>query len=913
MKRCPRCATALEHDLSACPACGLSVGDVSAETEVLPADPQSDTPTRLETDSKKSNTPITTTGGSGRFVAGTVLAGRYRVVGLIGKGGMGEVYKAEDLELEQTVALKFLPEELAKNEELLRRFRGEVRNARQVSHANVCRVFDIGETEGLYYLTMEYIDGDDLSMLLKRIGRFPSDRAVEVSRQICMGLAAIHKAGILHRDLKPANIIIDSKGEARITDFGIAGLEDQVQGLESRIGTPAYMSPEQADGKELTKQSDIYSLGLLLYEIFTGKQAYEGDSVQELRVKHATTTPKDPSDIVAGIDPIVEKVINRCLEKDPHNRPDSALRVAMSLPGGDPLQVALEAGETPTPEMVAAAPMEGALSRGLGLVLTVVFIGLSVGMLYVQSIYLETVTAPLTKPPEVLEERAREIAARLGYKDPPADFTSGFDRDHSIQEYADKQPDREAFWAKFRTGQPAFFRFDYRQSPKPLIPMDEDGEVTAQDPPMLEPGMIRMELDTTGRLMRFTAVPIAPETLPGPKSETDWAIAFEMAGLNIADFVLADPEGIPVYFADEIVAWQGPLTGNPDIQTTVLGNALRGRVTAFEIRAPWSASTLPTVEREEAGQNSVRDIVGLTIFVIVVIVLLAALALVRHNLKKGRGDVKGALKLFAFTFVTFTFGVVILTHKVGMPTEDMPRFVSIVAMNLLVPLTLLVLYLAIEPVARKRFPELLVSWNRLLAGRFTDPLIGRDVLIGLSVGVAMAWFVEMLKALLAKAGFGQLEPFHWAQINNLDALHGVDVVMIVRLFDLVGFLAFSIFLLFWFLFLSLLLKRRYWAVAVTVLIVSAPGIGAAFAGHYIDLLEVGILSAVTMLCLVRFGLVTTWMIAFAIPRTDLYTFDSGKYFATTTLFIIGFQAALAIGAFLIATKGQPWFKRDLLE
>ncbi len=157
----------------------------------------------------------------------------------------------------------------------LARFRGEVRTARQVSHPNVCRVFDIGEIEGVYYLSMEYVDGDDLSQLLRRIGHFASDKAVEISRQICYGLQAIHNAGILHRDLKPANIIIDSQGKTRITDFGIAGLEKDVQGAESRIGTPAYMSPEQIAGKEVTTQSDIYSLGLLLYEIFTGEQAIE--------------------------------------------------------------------------------------------------------------------------------------------------------------------------------------------------------------------------------------------------------------------------------------------------------------------------------------------------------------------------------------------------------------------------------------------------------------------------------------------------------------------------------------------------------------------------------------------------------------------------------------------------------------
>ena len=178
---------------------------------------------------------------------------RYRIIGLIGKGGMGEVYKAEDLKLNQTVALKFLPENLEKNEAALNRFIGEVRTARQVSHPNVCRVFDIGDINGKHFLSMEYVDGDDLSSLLRRIGRLPSDKAVEISRQICLGLHAIHDAGILHRDLKPANIIIDSKGKARITDFGIAGLEADISKEEIRVGTPAYMSPEQITGKKLQR------------------------------------------------------------------------------------------------------------------------------------------------------------------------------------------------------------------------------------------------------------------------------------------------------------------------------------------------------------------------------------------------------------------------------------------------------------------------------------------------------------------------------------------------------------------------------------------------------------------------------------------------------------------------------------
>jgi len=163
-----------------------------------------------------------------KFVAGTVLANRYRIIGLLGKGGMGEVFKAEDIKLNQTVALKFLPDKLEKDKAALERFHAEVRTARQVSHPNVCRVFDIGEIDGRHFISMEFIDGDDLSSLLRRIGRLPSDKAVEIARQLCFGLAAIHDAGILHRDLKPANVIIDSRGKARITDFGIAGIEEEL-------------------------------------------------------------------------------------------------------------------------------------------------------------------------------------------------------------------------------------------------------------------------------------------------------------------------------------------------------------------------------------------------------------------------------------------------------------------------------------------------------------------------------------------------------------------------------------------------------------------------------------------------------------------------------------------------------------
>src|SRR3954447_13159550 len=179
----------------------------------------------------------------GRFVPGTLLGGRYRLIGLIGEGGMGEVYRATDLPLGQSVALKFLPEAAAGNTRLLERFHGEVRVARQVSHPNVCRVYDIGEIEGVPFISMEYVDGEDLSTLLQRIGRLPADKALDTARKVCAGLAAAHARGVIHRDLKPQNIMMNRRGEILIMDFGLAAIADHLEGMEARNGTPGYMSP----------------------------------------------------------------------------------------------------------------------------------------------------------------------------------------------------------------------------------------------------------------------------------------------------------------------------------------------------------------------------------------------------------------------------------------------------------------------------------------------------------------------------------------------------------------------------------------------------------------------------------------------------------------------------------------------
>src|SRR2546428_4767569 len=168
------------------------------------------------------------------FAPGTLLAGRYRIVGLLGRGGMGEVYRADDLKLRRPVALKFLPQGLEREPVRLSRFLNEVRLALKVTHPNVCRVHDIGEADGQHFLSMEYVDGEDLASLLRRIGHLPKEKAIQIARQLCAGLSAAHEMGVLHRDLKPANVMIDGRGRTRITDFGLAALADGIGGQGSR-------------------------------------------------------------------------------------------------------------------------------------------------------------------------------------------------------------------------------------------------------------------------------------------------------------------------------------------------------------------------------------------------------------------------------------------------------------------------------------------------------------------------------------------------------------------------------------------------------------------------------------------------------------------------------------------------------
>ncbi|MDH5743818.1 MAG: protein kinase [Candidatus Aminicenantes bacterium] len=262
---------------------------------------------------------------------GSTFTGRYQVIEEIGKGGMGQVYKVFDSEIKEKIALKLLRPEIASDETTIERFRQELKLARKITHHNVCRMYDLGKEEATYYITMEFVDGEDLKSFLRKSGQIPIKKAISIAKQICEGLAIAHKFRFVHRDLKPQNIMIDKDANAKIMDFGIArSIEARgITGTGFMIGTPDYMSPEQAEAKQVDQRSDIYSLGVVLFEMTTGKVPFEGDTPFSIALQHKSKLPPNPKDLNSQISDDLSQIILKCLEKEKEKRyqeVDSLLR-----------------------------------------------------------------------------------------------------------------------------------------------------------------------------------------------------------------------------------------------------------------------------------------------------------------------------------------------------------------------------------------------------------------------------------------------------------------------------------------------------------------------------------------------------------------------------------------------------------
>jgi tetratricopeptide (TPR) repeat protein len=308
---------------------------------------------------------------------GTTLADRYEIIEELGKGGMGTVYRVEDTKIGQDIALKLIKPEIASDKKTIERFRNELKTTRMISHRNVCRMFDLGDSEGTYFITMEYIPGEDLKSFIRRVGQLPSGKAISIAKQVCEGLAEAHRLGVVHRDLKASNIMIDKEGNARIMDFGIAR-SIRAKGLTGEgiiIGTPEYMSPEQAEAKEIDHRSDIYSVGVILYEMVTGQPPFEGDTPLSIAMKHKGEIPKDPKELNPQIPEDFNSLILKCLEKDKDKRYQSAEELDDKL---SHLEIGLPTTEKTVPRIKPLTSREITVTFGIKKLLIPAFVVIAI-------------------------------------------------------------------------------------------------------------------------------------------------------------------------------------------------------------------------------------------------------------------------------------------------------------------------------------------------------------------------------------------------------------------------------------------------------------------------------------------------------------------------------------------------------
>jgi len=879
MARCRTCSAENPDRNGFCGGCGAALGSGSQmPTAAMP-------PAKTPTPSSSFD--------EGRFPAGTVLAERYRIIGLLGQGGMGEVYRANDLKLGQPVALKFLPAATAKDQQLLARFHAEVRIARQVSHPNVCRVYDIGEVDGSTFLSMEYVDGEDLRSLLRRIGRLPPDKALEIARKLCAGLAAAHDKGVLHRDLKPANIMIDGRGQVLVTDFGLAALAGQLDGAHLRDGTPAYMAPEQLAGKEVSVRSDLYALGLVLHEMFGGKPAFESGAKR--------TTPTAVSSLTKDIDPLVERVILRCLDVDPRNRPASALQVAAALPGGDPLAAALAAGDTPTPGMVAASgDTEGIPVRTAGICLVWILVGLVATVILNAKANVLRQT-PFPHSPEILAQKAREMLQSFGYAGPPADRAYEFSYDTAYRTYAEKQQ-TAASRDRLEKGQPALIYFWYRQSPRPLLASDPSGTVSPDDPAPLFSGMAGLNLDPQGRLLQFDVVPPQFEEKPMPPVPFDWEVLFTAAGLDMTRFMPVEPQWLSSEGFDARAAWTGSYPSAPEIPLRIEAASWRGKPVFFRMIGPWS--------RPERISQTAGTPTGVWVIQLVLDVLAAFLAW--RNFRAKRGDLRGANRVAAFVFTVSWIEGLLSAHHVAAAGEWHAFLIQ--TTNALRPAVFVwAFYLGFEPYVRRRWPQSMITWSRVLSGGFRNPLVGAHVVTGVALGIALALLNSGRR--LALERYGAIPPNSFYERSLLSVLDTRGLVDGLLNQMIVAFI-FGMVLTFVFMLLRVLMRRQWLAAAAFVLIGMA-GASNETGGALRVLSIVGGMCFFTLFAaaLLRLGGLLPTIVCLFVGNTlgSIPVADFSAWYASTTIFAVVVFLALTAYAFHTAVAGRPLFKAGFLE
>jgi MFS family permease len=667
-------------------------------------------------------------------------------------------------------------------------------------------------------------------------------------------------------------------------------------------GTPAYMAPEQLEGQTFTVRSDIYSLGLLLYELFTGKKAFDAPTLGELvRLRRSDTAPATPTSIVKDLDPIIEKVIDRCIQKDPELRPSSALQVAAALPGGDPIAAALAAGETPSPEMVAAAPKKGVLKPAIATALFATFIGLIVLCAWLTKYTAVYRLTPMEESPEVLRAHAREIIKQFGYTDPPIDTASGVILKNDLMRYIEAHDQSISRWSRLRTQ--GAYRFWYRQSPRYFTTIED----IDQDTPALDvSGMTLVYLDMLGHLHWFVGVP--PQREPPANmndSAPDWSVPFREAGLEIASFQSVVSTFVPLHAYDVRMAWEGSDPAQPDLKVHIEAAAFHGKLVYFETIYPWDQPTRQELS-PESGSARALSAIGISVFVLAII---GSVLLARRNLRLGRGDRRGATRLALFGFVITAVLSLLGEHHNGLLAREFRIFVLDIAGSLFFATFLWLMYIALEPFVRRQWPERIIAWSRLLAGDFRDPLVGRDILLGAVFGSCISLCIMLTSIGLRWIGRA---PQLTHNPSTVDA--GSSKFVTAFLGQINGALTIGFILLFLLLLFALLLRHdRFALLALWILLVAVNALQPVVNIRMLPF--VGLTAAVAVFALGRFGLLTiiATMFFFLFWVRFPFTTEVTAWYATNFLIAGALCLGLASYGFYTSLGGQPLFGANVLQ
>jgi Protein tyrosine and serine/threonine kinase len=663
------------------------------------------------------------------------------------------------------------------------------------------------------------------------------------------------------------------------------------------------MAPEQFAGRPASIKTDLYALGLILFEIFTGRRAFEAKTIADLKRAHDSGAIATPTSLVRDLDPAIERVILRCIERDPEKRPGSALSIAAALPGGNPLADALAAGETPSPDLLAAAAETEAMpvARALAFVATFVMAIAIYAVLSPRATLAGLV--PLAKPPAVLVDRAQQILASLGYREAPADEAFGFS---SIDDYlrwiAANNPNADRWTTMKEIDGPAMVLW-HRGSPREMLPMRMVLTITPTDPPATTTGMTSVMVDTRGRLQEFHAVPVQHDLETGPAPAPRWAPVFEAAGLDLSAFHEAPPEWTPPHFADVRAAWVGPMPSKPDIQLRVEAAAYRGRVVSVYVLGPWARASRMT----PVPQTAVGTALSAFGAVFWVTLLLAAAALARRHLRTNRADRRGAARLAIGYMIVEGVGWALGSHhssNIAMETQAFFKMLALAAFN---GGGLWVLYLAVEPYGRRFWPDGLLGWTRLFSGYVLDPRVGRDVLVGSALGGILLLIDLFHHVGPPLVGIPSGLPQLGFALNTLLSPAQVVLEWMQQIFNS---LQSALIIVLAFVALRLLARRTWLAVAIGIVIVAvassntlAPGgslaVDAVFAVLSISLITFAIF---------RFGLLVTVVMLLVDNIPSAIPFVANSSWASTPGYLsLALVAALCAFGFYAARAGQPLF------